>query len=450
MVNVGRPSHTRALSVWANGVRVGEWRNPASGAMEFQYDAQWIASDVGRPLSLSLPFGLDIKPLRGESVRNFFENLLPDNEAIRQRVGARFKTPSLDAFDLLEAIGRDCVGALHILPADATPEGWDKIEGRVVNDAEIEQHLIDTVSLATDATAGNRDADDFRISLAGAQEKTALLRYDDQWMLPHGPTPTTHIFKLPLGLIGGRGVDMHASVENEWLCMHILEAYGLPTASTEILQFGSQKVLSVERFDRRFTPDNRTLLRLPQEDFCQAMGLPPHLKYQHDGGPGLVQISSRLQLSANGRKDIETLLSAQILFWMLAAPDGHAKNFSIHLFAEGAFALTPLYDVLSIWPVEGNGGSQWSWYKTTLAMAVPGSRPRYRMQEIRRAHFDEMARRCLYGQNATPIVSRIIDETPAVIEKVRSELPPDFPSRVAERIFKGLERSAETLASQAA
>ncbi|MFX1739370.1 type II toxin-antitoxin system HipA family toxin [Paraburkholderia sp. A1RI_3L] len=445
---MGRPTHTRALSVWANGARIGEWRNPASGAMEFQYDAGWMSSPLGRPLSLSLPFGVDTTPLRGDRVRNFFENLLPDNEAIRQRIGARFKTPSLDAFDLLEAIGRDCIGALQILPANATSDGWDTVSGRVVDEAAIERHLLDTVSPNPGRAPADQDPDDFRISLAGAQEKTAFLRYEGKWMLPHGATPTTHIFKLPLGLIGGRKVDMQASVENEWLCMRILGAYGLPVASTEMLQFGSQKVLAVARFDRRFTPDGKTLLRLPQEDFCQALGLPPHLKYQRDGGPGLVQIADRLRQSANGLKDIETLLGAQILFWMLAAPDGHAKNFSLHLLARGAFALTPLYDVMSIWPVEGDGGSQWSWYKARLAMAVPGNHPRYRMQEIRRAHLDEMARRCFYGENATSLIAPIIERTPAVIAEVGAALPSGFPPRVAETIFKGLQRNADALAGE--
>jgi serine/threonine-protein kinase HipA len=414
--------------------------------MAFQYDADWIASDVGRPLSLSLPFGLGPTRLRGEKIRNFFENLLPDNEAIRQRIGARFKTRSLDAFDLLEAVGRDCIGAIQVLPVDATPDGWNVIEGRTLDEAQIERHLSDAVAANPAGSAGDHDVDDFRISLAGAQEKTAFLWHRGKWMLPQGATPTTHIFKLPLGLIGGRKVDMHTSVENEWLCMRILAAYGLPTASVEMLRFGERKVLSVARFDRRLTPDRKTLLRLPQEDFCQALGLPPHLKYQRDGGPGLVQIADRLRQSANARNDIEMLLAAQVLFWMLAAPDGHAKNFSIQLFARGAFALAPLYDVMSIWPVEGDGGSQWSWHKAKLAMAIPGNRARYRLREIRRTHFDEMARQCFFDENAAGVLRPILEKTPDVIAQVGAALPADFPSRVAEAVFAGLQRSADMLA----
>lgn len=445
---MGRPSRTRALSVWANGIRVGEWRVPGGGTMEFAYDPAWMTSTVGRPLSLSLPFRTDGGPLRSDAVRNFFENLLPDNEQIRQRIGMRFKTPSLDAFDLLAAIGRDCVGALQILDADAMPHGVDRIDGRHVDADAIERLLIETVS------SGRNDTDDdfpeedgeFRISLAGAQEKTGLLRYQDQWQIPRGSTPTTHILKLPLGLVGNRKINMFHSVENEWLCLRILRAYGLPTTEAEILQFGTRKVLGVERFDRRFAASGTALLRLPQEDFCQVFGLPPHLKYENDGGPGLVKIAQMLRLSSNARQDLHTLLSAQILFWMLAAPDGHAKNFSIRLLAHGAFALTPLYDVMSIWPVEGKHGSQVSWHTTKLAMAVPGNHRRYRMRDIDRSHFDEMARQCFYATNADALIDPIVEQTAAVIDAVSADLPAGFPEQVATAIFNGLQRGADTLA----
>jgi serine/threonine-protein kinase HipA len=441
---MGRPSHTRALSVWTNGLRVGTWRIPTNGNMEFQYDADWIDSDEGRPLSLSLPFGFDTSPLRGEQVRNFFDNLLPDNEAIRRRLGTRFRTRSLDAFDLLEAVGRDCVGALQILAPDAEPDGFDRIEGRPLREDDVEDLLTRVVMPGT--AAEQDDPDDLRLSLAGAQEKTALLYHDGQWWVPHGATPSTHILKLPLGFVGHAKIDMTTSVENEWLCLQLLEAFGLPAAAAEILQFGAQKVLSVTRFDRRMNPAAPWLLRLPQEDFCQALGVAPHLKYESDGGPGMVDICEILRQSAQQEADLRTFLSAQILFWMLAAPDGHAKNFSLRLLRRGRFELTPLYDVMSIWPVEGSTGSQWSWHKAKLAMAVPGRHERYRLKEIRRQHFNEMARLCFFGQDAEPILESLIERTPAAIEQVSARLPEHFPERVAQRIFAGLQHSADRLA----
>lgn len=441
---MGRKSHSRALSIWSNGERVGVWRLPARGDTELLYDSAWMASAAGRPLSLSLPFGVDSAPLKGPRVSHYFENLLPDSDEIRRRVAGKFKTASIGAFDLLQAIGRDCVGAVQLLAENETPVGFDRTEGTPMSDAEIEQHLSRVVA-PTGLGGPSADADDLRISLAGAQEKTALLWHNGQWMRPHGATPTTHIFKLPLGLVGNSKVNLSTSVENEWLCLTILKAYGLPVANCQIVNFGAARVLSVERFDRRLHSSGQWVMRLPQEDFCQALGLPPHLKYETDGGPGVRDLAHVLRQSENAQADIETLLSAQILFWMLAAPDGHAKNFSLHWLAGGRYRLTPLYDVMSIWPVEGSGPNQWSWHKAKLAMAVTGKNRHYHFKDIQRRHFDAMALQCGYGKTVAPIVNRLVEQTPAVIEAVRSQLTPRFPDEVADAIFSGLLASIERL-----
>jgi serine/threonine-protein kinase HipA len=439
----GRKSHTRALSVWTNGVRTGTWRLPARGPMEFAYDPAWAASEVGRPLSLSLPIPLDNAPLKGDRVLNYFDNLLPDSEVIRTRIARRFRTETLDTFDLLQAIGRDCVGAVQLLGIDEEPIGVKQIDGTPLSAREIETLLTQTAG--SGVFGAQDDADDFRISLAGAQEKTALLWHEGQWMRPHGATPTTHILKLPLGLVGNRRADLTTSVENEWLCMHLLQAYGLPVAETNIEMFGKQRVLSVKRFDRQMHSSGKWLLRLPQEDFCQVMGLPSHKKYENEGGPGVIDLAKVLQQSETAKKDVETLLTAQILFWLLAAPDGHAKNFSIRLLPRGRYRLTPLYDVMSIWPVEGKGANQWSWFKAKLAMAVSGKNRHYAFRDIQRRHFNAMAQRCSYGRDAEPIIQRLIADTPAVIARVAGELPEGFPPKVSNRIFEGLRKAVEML-----
>ncbi|MET3233402.1 UNVERIFIED_ORG: serine/threonine-protein kinase HipA [Burkholderia sp. 1263] len=440
---MGRQTHSRALSVWANGERVGVWRLPTRGSMEFAYDPAWVASPAGRPLSLSLPFTPSNLPQKGSRVLNYFDNLLPDSEAIRKRIAQRYQTETLDAFDLLQAIGRDCVGAVQLLAEDDAPTGVEQIEGTPLADSEIEAMLARTVG---NPALGTPDqADDFRISLAGAQEKTALLWHDGKWQRPHGATPTTHIFKLPLGLVGNKLADLSTSVENEWLCLRILRAYGLPVANTDMLTFGKQRVLSVERFDRQLHSSGQWLLRLPQEDFCQVYGVPSHRKYENEGGPGLLDLARILQQSVTAQQDIETLLASQILFWMLAAPDGHAKNFSIRLLAGGQYRLTPLYDVMSIWPVEGNGPNQWSWFKARLAMAMWSRSKHDAFRDVQRRHFNTMALKCSHGANAEPLIRRLIEQTPQVIEQVSAELPERFPAKVAERIFKGLKTSAARL-----
>ena len=444
---MGRMSRAQALSIWANGRRVGTWRIPTRGPMELQYDEAWMRSDVGRQLSLSLPFGVDTTPLRGERVQNYFDNLLPDSEAIRRRIAARFKTNSLEPFELLKAVGRDCVGAIQLLAEDEQPARIDTIEATPLDDGEVEALLARSLALPG-READLQDEDDLRISLAGAQEKWALLRHEGRWMLPHGTTPTTHILKLPLGLVGNRQIDLRTSVENQWLCLNILRAYGLPVAECEIATFGKQKVLAVARFDRQLHGSGRWYLRLPQEDFCQATGRSPLLKYEADGGPGLAELSTLLKQSAQPGADLRTLFSAQILFWMLAAPDGHAKNFSIHLLAQGRYRLTPIYDVISILPATGKGPNQFNWHRAQLAMAVTGKNRHYLVKDIQRRHFNAMAQACL-GTDAEPLIADLLARTPGVIERMYAKLPAGFPQRVAESVLQGLQDAAQRLEAMA-
>lgn len=441
---MGRNSRSRSLSLWMNGVRVGRWTLPARGEMELQYDADWVSADAGRPLSLSLPFNLQNSPLKGERVAHFFDNLLPDSEHIRRRVAARFRTDSIDPFDLLKAIGRDCVGAVQILGEDEFPEGFDRMEGVVLTEEDIERRLHQVVSPAGFAQGQNPD-DDLRISLAGAQEKTAFLHWNGKWLAPRGATPTSHIFKLPLGLVGGRLADFSSSVDNEWLCLRLLKAYGLPVADASMATFGRQRVLVVERFDRRLAPNGQWLIRLPQEDFCQVEGCSPWRKYENEGGPGLKALFDTLRHSVNAEADMRTLLAAQILFWMLRAPDGHAKNFSIQLLPRGRFQLTRLYDVMSAYPVQGDGPNQWSSHEIRLAMALLGKNRHYRMYGIQRRHFNSTALKLGYGPNAEPIIENILARTPAVIAEVEAELPAGFSAPVAESILGGLRQAANTL-----
>lgn len=443
---MGRPTQSRALSVWANGERVGTWTLPARGNMEFVYDPTWTAAEAGRPLSLSLPF-TGAEALRGAPVSHYFENLLPDSESIRQRLATRFKTDTLEAFDLLQAIGRDCVGAIQLLGADESPVNVRSIEGSALSDEEVEELLLLAVGRGPHPRV--EDDDNFRLSLAGAQEKTALLWHEGKWKRPHGATPTTHILKLPIGLVGARKADFSTSVENEWLCMELLGELGLPTARTQMLRFGTQKVLSVERFDRQMHSSGTWLLRLPQEDFCQVFGTAPHRKYEADGGPGLADIARVLAGSVSAPVDLKNFLKTQLLFWMMAAPDGHAKNFSLRILPRGRYALTPLYDVMSIWPVEGKGASQFSWHKAKLAMALQGKNRHYHFKDIQRRHFNATAARLFQRDSAEDVIDEVLQDLERAIAAVAARLPAGYPERVATSVFDGLRRTARLLANSA-
>ena len=427
----------RTLAVWANGVRVGLWRLPSRGAMEFVYDDSWRAADEARPLSLSLPLTLDAHAHKGAAVEAYFDNLLPDSEPIRRRLQDRFHTASRGAFDLLAAIGRDCVGAVQLLPPDETPADIRKIDAHALTTGAIAAELAGVTSPA--ALAG--ELEDFRISIAGAQEKTAFLKHHGKWCRPIGSTPTTHIFKLPLGLVGNRQADMRTSVENEWLCARIVAAFGIPVASCEIGEFGENKVLVVERFDRALHSSGKYWLRLMQEDFAQATGTPWHRKYQADGGPGLEAIARILRGSQESQRDLTTLFRAQLLFWMLAATDGHAKNFSIRILAGGRFQLTPLYDVLSAWPIIGKKANEIPLEKIKLAMALPGERPRYHLQSIQRRHFEALAKKLGLEAQAETLINDMVARTSAVVDEIQSRLPKGFPQELLDRVLGGLRKA---------
>ena len=260
------------LLVWINGELVGRWSRSQVGVSIFEYAPQWTQAPEAFPLSLSLPIPIASGEIRGDTVQNYFDNLLPDAQNIRDRIRKKFRTRNTEAYELLQAIGRDCIGAVQLLPPGEEPIGFDTIDSEPMTSEQVDAAI--TASLMGITPAHIPDEMPFRISLAGAQEKIALLKYQDQWHLPKGATPTSHILKLPMGLIGGQGgMDMRESVENEWLCAKLLRAIGFRVPETSIERVGSRKVLVVERFDRLWIDDGKWLARLPQEDFARYSAL---------------------------------------------------------------------------------------------------------------------------------------------------------------------------------
>ncbi len=441
------------LHVWMNGLHVGVWSTLRTGTPVFRYDETWVRAEEGRALSLSLPFSAGLE-LRGDVVANYFDNLLPDSADIRRRLRSRFLARSSEPFDLLAAIGRDCVGAVQLMPPGEEPVGWNAIDTEPLDDASVERILS---SVTSDAPLGQRDEDEaLRLSIAGAQEKTALLRMGRRWYLPRGATPTTHILKLPLGMVGNMRADMSLSVENEWLCSRILRALGLPVAETEMAVFGDSKVLVVARFDRRwvgiedgaerkarFRPsDGAWIARLPQEDFCQALGVGPERKYQSDGGPSMQNCLSVLSNSEHAQEDRTNFMLAQFAFWLLAATDGHAKNFSLRHQRGGRFGLTPLYDVLSAWPIIGDGPNRISYQRAKLAMGVKASNMHDRLRDIQPRHWQRLAK--AVAKDGWPRVVALARNVEVALAEVESQLPDGFPSRVWTSVAAGMRRHANS------
>lgn len=313
-----RPKANAPLNVFVNGRLVGVLKRESGGAIDFRYDAQWLSWQSTFPISLSLPLRED--RYIGAPVINVFDNLLPDGEPIRRRVAERVGATGTDAYSMLSALGHDCVGALQFLPEGIDPGPPGKIEGKLISDDEV-AHIIQNLAAAP---LGLDEDEDFRISIAGAQEKTALLRQDGKWYKPVGTTATTHILKPQIGRLPN-GIDLSNSVENEFFCLKLISALGIPAANVEMTDFGGRRTLVVERFDRRWTSDKR-LLRLPQEDSCQALSIPPTRKYQSNGGPGLKDILELLKGSDAPSQDLTMFLRASIVFCRPSSHQAHRRG----------------------------------------------------------------------------------------------------------------------------
>jgi len=406
-----RRTHT-PLNVLINNRLCGRLEKQASGAISFQYDPSWLAWKPAFPISLSLP--LQEAPWRGEAVVAVFDNLLPDNTHVRRQVAERTGAEGVDAYSLLGQIGRDCVGAMQFLPDGEAPDALQPIQGNPISDEEIEALLANLAR----APLGIDCEQEFRISVAGAQEKTALLRQS--------------------GVI-----DLSDSVENEHYCLTLLESFGLPIAKTEIATLGARRVLVVERFDRRRRGDQ--LLRLPQEDFCQALSTPSSRKYQRDTGPGVVDILAKLQESDDPLADQAKVFKSQIVFWLIGATDGHAKNFSVFLRPGGRFELTPFYDVLSAQPAFDAKRIPHRGF--TLAMSA-GARPHYKILEVHGRHFVETAKAAGLGPT---VIRRVLEDVlaaaPGAAAEALEKMPPGFPEAIHTSVAGAIQTRLPRLES---
>lgn len=432
-------STARVLHVRMNGFDVGRLSKNKDGALFFNYENSWLNTGGARPISLSMP--LLEKQFSGEIVYNFFDNLLPDNLDIRRRIQEKFHVTSSHPFDLLAKIGKDCVGAMQIL-AGQEHEFSKSIKYKSLTVPQIAKLLKD---YKYNPLGMSNEFQDFRLSIAGAQEKAAFLYYNNTWNIPLDETPTTHIFKLPIGIIPHQQIDLGDSCENEWLCAKIAKAFGFAVAECHIENFDDLKVLVVERFDRRLSVDKSWIVRLPQEDMCQALAVSPNLKYQADGGPGITAIMKFLRGSEDFSLQQDTFFKAQILFWLLCAIDGHAKNFSIFIGPEGRYSLTPLYDIMSAYPLLAS--KQLSERKIKMAMALKGKNNHYKWWEGRRSYFIDTAKNSGYSvKMAEQLLDDMLTKVDHVINEVASILPQDFPSRVVAPIFKGIKFMRNRLA----
>jgi serine/threonine-protein kinase HipA len=423
---MARVSNKRILYCSMNGHKVGTLEL-SMGTMSFKYCNAWINTPGSRAISRSIEM---VKYKQAsDKVHAYFENLLPDNIAIREHIADELRAKSKKPFDLLEAIGHDCVGALAFTSEPPNYEAHQQLHLELLDEKGVSAIIKKT---RIENMLGMDEHDDFRISIAGAQEKTALTLHNGQWHKPIGVTPTTHIFKPPIHQHEQMRINMSNSVDNEWFCLKVCSELGLPTAVADIMQFDDQKVLVVERFDRRI--DSDMIVRLPQEDMCQALGKASGSKYEDKGGPSAKAIMELLKLSKNSLEDREHFFLAQMVFWLLAAIDGHAKNFSIFLEADG-YRLTPLYDVISAYPYFGQGNVQKQ--KIKMAMKVQSKNTYYHWNSILKRHWFNHAKALgLDEKFVKDSMGMLLDKLGQVLTNVCNGAPDTFDAQVGEDISK--------------
>jgi serine/threonine-protein kinase HipA len=321
---------------------VGSIDRLANGRLQFEYTEEYRELREVTPVSISMPTQVRSHPDR--IITPWLWGLLPDNDAVLARWARHFQVSASSPFSLLSTqIGEDCAGAVRFSP----PDEIERVQARPgevdwLSNEEVGQLLRD---LREDSTSWLGRSFTGQFSLAGAQSKTALLYENGRWGVPSGAVATTHILKPAVA-----GFDDHDL--NEHLCLDAARRAGLIAARTRIGIFGDETAVVVDRYDRLVVEGNT--VRLHQEDVCQALGLPPSLKYQNEGGPSpgdVVKLFRSAMPPSIAEESVWRFADALIWNWLIAGTDAHAKNYSLLLVGDQV-RLAPLYDVASALPYD--------------------------------------------------------------------------------------------------
>lgn len=324
------------LTVYLREQRIGRLWLGEGRRFSFQYDEAWLAAPHAVPLSIALPLRPEI--YEDDAARPFFTNLLPEAE-LRKVIARRLGISEGNDFALLEAIGGECAGAVSLMPegvALVTGEDYQPLSDEELN--ALVRDLPTRPMLAGEAG--------IRLSLAGVQDKLPVYYDEDEGTvyLPKGGAPSLHILKPPIARYAH-------TVENEVFCMQLADRMGLPVPPATMLTMDSSIYL-VMRYDRALS-DERKVIRLHQEDFCQALGIPPDMKYEKEGGPTLKACFELVRhVSMSPIADVKSLLRWVVFNYLIGNADAHGKNISL-LFEEHGPELAPFYDLMSTAVYEG-------------------------------------------------------------------------------------------------
>lgn len=414
----------RTLDVYFTDRLVGWLIQKDTGQLQFSYDVGWIQSADAQPVSQSLP--LRTEPFGYRECRPFFAGLLP--EAEKRDVIARVLgvTPRND-FILLDRLGGECAGAITFVGAgDAPPRAPTEADYRILSEEELARTLRGLPERPL--LAGEEGV---RLSLAGAQDKLPVLVVNKEVVLPLHGAPSSHILKTRIR-------RFQDTVQNEAFCLGLADRLGLHVVPAEVRHAKDEPYLLVGRYDRVRTADGG-LVRLHQEDFCQALGVPPELKYQNEGGPSLVDCFALVRrASSRPAVDLIRLLDHVIFNFLVGNHDAHGKNHSF-VYTDRGTELAPLYDVVStaVYPDLSDRLAMtigdkyrsnevlprhWDRFARDAGLAVPMVRRRVldiaqRMTEVSHEVADVLDRQ----EHGSPIIARIIDLVNTRSAKLRGD-----------------------------
>lgn len=320
----------RLLDVWFAETKAGALSQDEAGALSYAYDPRYLAGPEPRAISFAMP--LQEAPYTDRVVRPFFSGLLPD-EGARQRLAGALGISAGNSFGLLEVIGGECAGALSLYPAGGAPPSSNDDGIEFLSQPRLEEILG---KLRERPLLGGQEG--VRLSLAGAQDKIAVCVEGDNIGLAKGGRPTTHILKPFIQALDG-------TVENELFCLRLAARLKLSAPAVEMRHGGAIPFLLVERYDRAPQKDGM-ITRLHQEDFCQALSVPPELKYEEEGGPGTERSLDLIDRAcARPAFDRLAFIRALIFHYLVGNADAHAKNYAL-LYRGKIPDLAPLYDVV--------------------------------------------------------------------------------------------------------
>lgn len=412
-----------------NGREAGRIARNGRGRLTFVYADEWRQARGAYPLSLSMP--LAAAEHGHKPVEAFLWGLLPDSANVLDRWARQFQVSARNAFALMSHVGEDCAGAVQFVRperlGDIAGQGPSEVDW--LDEKEVAQRLR---ALRADHAAWRMARDTGQFSLAGAQPKTALLYENGRWGVPSGRTPTTHILKPPTGEFDG-----HA--ENEHVCMQLASALGLTTAKSQVVTFEDQVAIVIERYDRQRT--DAGLIRVHQEDMCQALAILPTIKYENEGGPGARAIVNLLRtFSDRAEEDVQRFVDALIFNWLIGGTDAHAKNYAMLIGAEGRARLAPLYDIASILPYGFDA------QKIRSAMKIGGA---YRIRDIGPRQWRKLATELRLDANR--LLTRISDLARALPDALadvcRSTQAEGIGHPLIERLAGGIRERARRCAT---